>query len=389
MLTPLPPSNSFAPDRQDFLRCGIRDDLEAASIDTCYLRAALKRVKDNTQADVAEAIRSERARNAQTLAELARRAQDILPEIEGHERREQREQTRAAELRKEVMRLQETFDTVARRHNTGLGQRTDMMLEIDELTHRIKTTSQREKDVYDRIVLLRKELHTDTLAVKRKHDRLEFTARTAENEAARLRIIHEKRDKKILDRLEELQYTLETLRVDTGDIRAELGPLDEQRLRYTTLQGKLKSQQAEARREIRSLQEKEREAIAELEEAKVEHAKQLVSLREADDHCEAETKDWRRKERDVALNLRGIQRKVDELNKERDRQLRVTEDLATRAREAQDDMQTKVGRREWASNGIGPDSPFSIPLLKLAASTSSFLGCARQRYDGRMPSAAE
>jgi chromosome segregation ATPase len=299
------------------------------------------------------------------------------------------------------MRLQETFDTVARRHNTGLGQRTDMLLEIDELAHRIKTTSQREKDVYDRTVLLRKELHTDTLAVKRKHDRLEFMARTAENEAARLRLIHEKRDRKILDRLEELQYTLETLRVDTSDIRAELGPLDEQRLRYATLQGKLKSQQAEARRETRLLQDKERGAIAELEEAKVEHAKQLASLREAEDHCEAETKDWRRKERDVALNLRGIQRKADELHKERDRQLRVTEDLAARAREAQDDMQTKVGRRGqgaggvWkremregmalARTGIDPEPH----LYHIHIGCSSILGCARQRYDGGMPAAAE
>ena len=121
-------------NRKDFLRCGIRDDLEAVSIDTCYLRSALRSIKDNTQTDISEAIRVERERNAKTLADLARAVQTILPEIAGFERREQKDMQRAAELRQEVMKMQETFDTVARRHNTGLSARTDMLLEIDALT---------------------------------------------------------------------------------------------------------------------------------------------------------------------------------------------------------------------------------------------------------------
>ena len=386
-------------NRKDFLRCGIRDDLEAVSIDTCYLRSALRSIKDNTQTDISEAIRVERERNAKTLADLARAVQTILPEIAGFERREQKDMQRAAELRQEVMKMQETFDTVARRHNTGLSARTDMLLEIDALTQRVKTASQREKEVYDQIVRLRKELSDSTILVRRNYERLEFRARTTENEAARLRAIHEKRDRAILDRVGKLKDTLETLQVDTSGILAELGPLQEQRERYEALQVKLRTQQATTRAETARLVDKEAEAVAELERRKEEHAQQLASLRESEGNCEEEMKEWKKKERDVALELRAIQRKVEDLHKERERQLRVTEQLSERAREAQDDMQAKVGGGKGGGGGTGarlmlaeggvkrkekkPLAPVRRPHLPHPC-----VGHTGQRHDGRMLAAA-
>lgn len=177
----------------------------------------------------------------------------------------------------------------------------------------------------------------------RQHEKLQFAARTAENEAARLAALHEKRDTVILSRLSELQDALEELRLGTKAARAELEPLEEQRARYVDLHARLLQQMKDTKSETAALVDRETRAEGDLEALVAQHQRLLADLREAEDHCEKEEKTWIKKQRETALRLRGVVRQEEELRAERDRQLRVTEDLALRAQEAQDDMQTKVG----------------------------------------------
>eukprot|EP00730_Choanoeca_flexa_P018249 TRINITY_DN8866_c0_g1_i4.p1 TRINITY_DN8866_c0_g1~~TRINITY_DN8866_c0_g1_i4.p1 ORF type:complete len:873 (+),score=198.37 TRINITY_DN8866_c0_g1_i4:125-2743(+) len=345
----------------DRCRCGVRDELEALTIETNDLRRQHQDVVAVFDDDLHLAILGEREKTAQTIAELENTVIQTEPKITAaldkaaeclevaNQARQQRMAAHAdytenaSLLNKGESVAPSTFTESIGLCNLAILQRAEHLMELARLRDEI-TSLDHEKARLDKqtasLLEATRQAKAEAISAEKQ---LLFQADDLNEATETLKEKNERIRSQIVERCHELESMLGSITHDADllDHDQQL-PLLEQRKQLEDLNVQLTERIQALRKEKASTQQNIEKTQAENKDSRKRHAARLLEIELAEEHCVHETEKHNRAASDLRRKCKVLERKLAEAESEANRRRRVLDGLNSRVEVAEEEMMAKT-----------------------------------------------